>query len=1138
MRRLNILLIGRSQALTELGLELEQNGHALTRVTALDGCARLCADLVIDDNSLAVQEIPGATRLTLQMGIGLVDASGLPSMDLLCLHDSTLFTRVPIGDEPSGNGQALRLRAMVQLVDHVALLVSRYSRDTEYFLLADPSPSVQFTKVENLVYLDSLAFFHRCNANTEPRLLKLAQLPMIERLEQRFIACADRPALNVAGITLDYRQLHGLSRAIQQRLQPLLDQHEGPSVVGVCLPKSSALYAGILAVLGSGAVYLPLEPSHPLQRQQHILSNAGAVLLLHDGQHPLACEMSGLDITAIDAKEVCLDLPLMRQRPDLDAPCMVLYTSGTTGHPKGVLLSQANLAHFSTWYADYVQMTDRSRVLQFSSLGFDSSLIDIFPTLLQGAELIVPSNDQRRDPLQLMELIRRQPLSHAFLPPALLSILPLEQLSNVDHIMTGGDVCEPWVIEQLTRQGKLYNLYGPTEATVLITARQLQAGDHNRTLGRPIANSQVLILDEDFQPVVEQTVGELYIAGPGVCLGYLNDPQQTVERYLNLTLPDGRGLRVYRTGDMARWTGDGIELCGRRDNQVKIRGFRVEPEEIERCLRDSQLYRQVAVVIDSQRRILAFLAQPQDARPDASREALKAHAAQYLPDYMQPGAWTEVASMPFACNGKVDRQAMLALPVVFSENAALRSPVSADETLLREIWAELLEMPASDISTDESFFNLGGHSILLSRMLLRLREVFGRSISINRFIELPTIAKLATLVRGSGREEVLSAQAMADASRDLQVQPLPTSCMGDVHKVVVTGANSFVGVHIVEALLAWGATEVACLVRDGNGQTAAERFAQALRENRLEYLDLSRVRVYAADITRPQLGLADTVYERLDREFGALVHNAANVNHVLDYASLAQDNVEPIFECLRLCEGRSKKIFNFVSTLSASSSISAEGRVLELPAAQSPPIYIKNGYNLSKWVGERILERARERGVLVNLYRPGNISFNSLTGVCQPHKNRLMLMLKGSIQLGQVPEFTLNFDLMPVDFLARFIAFHASRYQPKKAVFNLHNPEPLSWDCYVASFREAGREFSLVSVSDWQQQLDRVDSDNALFGVLGFYLNGFEEDIGDISMIGHDNARAGVRQMGARYPEKSPALLRRGCDYLKEINFI
>ncbi|VVQ08456.1 D-alanine--poly(phosphoribitol) ligase subunit 1 [Pseudomonas fluorescens] len=1113
MRRLDILLSGQSQALTDLALELEQHGHSLTRISPLDEVPGP-ADLLID-NGTSPPFTCQAPRLTLQLGLGLPQASGLPSLDLLCCHDSTLLSRVPIADEPSGNGQALRMQAMTALVDHVALLVSRYSRDADYFQHAEPAVPARFERIESLRFVDSLAFVHRLNATADRRLQQLAQTPMIERLEQQCIQSADHPALSIDGNTLDYRQLHAHSRAIQQRLRPLLEQHQGLVVIGICLPKCSALYAGILAILGSGAV-----------------------LLLHDGEHPLSSEMPGLDISSIDVHEADLTQPLMRQRPDLDAPCMALYTSGTTGHPKGVLLSQANLAHFTHWYADYVQLTRQSRVLQFSSLGFDSSLIDIFPTLLQGAELIVPGDDQRRDPLQLVELIRHRQLSHAFLPPALLSILPLEQLQCLDHVMTGGDVCEPWVIEQLSRQGKLYNLYGPTEATVLITARKLLAGDNNRSLGAPIANSQVLILDDDFQPVAEQTVGELYIAGPGVCLGYLNNPQQTAERYLHLNLPDGRTLRVYRTGDMAKWTAEGIELCGRRDNQVKIRGFRVEPEEIERCLRDSQLYRQVAVVIDSQRRVLAFVAQPREDLTGGARQALKAHATQHLPDYMLPVAWTELAGMPYASNGKVDRKALLELPLNVTEHPPRRLPASADEALLLEIWAELPELPAIDISTDESFFNLGGHSILLSRMLLRLREEFGRSISINRFIELPTLAKLATLVRGSGSEEALSEQAMRDAFRELDVQPLPVSRMGDVHKVIVTGANSFVGVHIVEALLAWGASEVACLVRDGNGQSAGERFAQALRENRLEHLDLTRVRVYAADITRPELGLAAEVYQRLDQEFGALVHNAANVNHVLDYESLARDNVEPIFECLRLCEGRSKKIFNFVSTLSASSTISADGRVLELPAAPTPPIYIKNGYNLSKWVGERILERARELGVRVNLYRPGNISFNSLTGVCQPHKNRLMLMLKGSIQLGQVPEFALNFDLMPVDFLARFIAFHASRYQPEQAVFNLHNPEPLSWDNYVASFREAGREFAMVSVVDWQQQLGRVDSDNALFGVLGFYLNGFEEDIGDISMIGHDNAQAGVRLMGAHYPQKSPALLRRGCDYLKEINFI
>ncbi|VVP58504.1 D-alanine--poly(phosphoribitol) ligase subunit 1 [Pseudomonas fluorescens] len=412
MRRLDILLIGQSQALTDLALELEQHGHSLMRFDTLNEQSTF--DLLIDDASQPFAGLGETPRLTLQLGVGGTEADGLPSLDLLCTYNSAFFTRVPIADVSSSNGQALRLRAVAELVDHVAVLVSRFSRDAEYFLHAQPTAPACFERVENLLWLEHLAFVHQLNCTDQPGLLKLGQIPMIERLERSLLQSAERPALTIGGTTLNYGQLHAYSRAIQQQLQPLLDQHQGPLVVGICLPKCSALYAGILAILGSGAVYVPLEPSHPLQRQQYILSDAGAVLLLHDGQHPLADVMPGLDISRIDVDDVDLEHPLMYHRPDLDAPCMALYTSGTTGNPKGVLLSQANLAHFTAWYADYVQVTEQSRVLQFSSVSFDSSLIDIFPTLLQGAELIVPSDDQRRDPLQLVELIRRRQLSHAF----------------------------------------------------------------------------------------------------------------------------------------------------------------------------------------------------------------------------------------------------------------------------------------------------------------------------------------------------------------------------------------------------------------------------------------------------------------------------------------------------------------------------------------------------------------------------------------------------------------------------------------------------------------------------------------------------------------------------------------------------
>ncbi|MGE7955709.1 amino acid adenylation domain-containing protein [Pseudomonas sp. NPDC089530] len=1142
MRRLDIVLTGRSQALNELALELERHGHLLQRLDAPQAVASgRTPDLLIDDGSLrdAPRLAADTARLHLRIALIAQPAPGLPQVRLFLRYGARLIEQATLPLEASGNGQALRGSAVARLVASSVRLVSGFSRSSAFFQqlapLAEPAEPLL-----GLEHLDALAFEHRHNQQAAPALLREMQVPIARRLDQSLLAFAQRPALNIQGIDYSYRTLHRMSRHLQRQMLRLLPVGPGQApVIGLCLPKSAALYAALLATLGCGAVYLPLDPEHPAQRRRYILDNAGAALLLHDGSADLGdLELAQLDVRPLLQATADDNRPLLCQAQAPEAPCVAIYTSGTTGQPKGVLLSQGNLSHFCAWYSQHVGLNEHSRVLQFSTIGFDASLLDILPTFLCGALLVVPDQDQRRDPKQLLALLQRQRVSHAFLPPALLSILPLDQPLGLQHLVTGGDVCEPFVIQRLADQCTLHNIYGPTETTVLATTRRLRADDNPRNLGLPIANSQVLILDEQLQPVPERTPGELYLAGPGVGLGYLNHPQLSAERYLSLALPDGRRLRVYRTGDIGQWTDSGIEICGRRDNQVKIRGFRVEPEEIEHCLRDSRLFRQVAVVIDKQRRILAYLAQP--SSPGDTLQALTEQMRQRLPDYMQPSAYIELPSMPYTANGKVDRRALLELPRPPCRHRPRRPPRNAHEQRLLALWAELLELPADDIGTDDSFFNLGGHSILLSRLLLAVREQFGRGPSINRFIEAPTLVNLATLIDGAAHDAPDSRldPVFADANAEFQLQVLPASRLGDVRKVVVTGANSFLGVHIVQALLEEGASEVACLVRETPTQTAVERFAQALRDNRLEPMDPSRVRVHAADLGQPRLGLAPDVYEHIDREYGALVHNAANVNHVLDYPALVRDNVEPLFECLRLCEGRSKKLFNFVSTLSASSSVDAQGRVLEQPPAATPPIYLRNGYNLSKWVGERILQRACEQGVWVNLYRPGNISFNSRTGVCQPHRNRLMLMLKGSLQLGQVPQLAMNFDLMPVDFLARFIAFHASRYQPAQAVFNLHNPRPLSWEAYVASFREAGREFRMVSVADWQRQLARVDRDNALFGVLGFYLNGFEEDIGDISRIGHANAEAGVRRMGADYPPKDPALLRKGCQYLQDIHFI
>lgn len=1125
MRRLRIGWSGTSEALEAVRQTLEQYGH----VSATEA-----VDVLIEDGS---QPPPtrsdNALGLSLRLGIGPVTDYGLPSVQLRCYaHDQRVLAVQDVAEEPSGNGQRLRRQAMNTLVEWIALLISGFARDTALFTAVTTANT---WPEHSLKGLDALAFLHRFNRTAQPALLQAAQVPIIERLQTSLNTFAERTALNIAGDRLSYRQLHQRALSIQQRLRPLLKGIESPPVVGVCLQKSVELYASILAVLGCGAVYLPLAPEHPSPRHQAMLQSTKARLLLDDGQHPLRDHFIALNVCTVDPVLADPTQPLMHHHPSIEAPCIALFTSGTTGQPKGVLLSQRNLAHFTAWFATRLALDEQSRVLQFSPLSFDSSLIDIFPALIAGAELIVPSEAQQRDPHQLVELIRRQPISHAFLPPALLSILPLEEPLGLSHLLTGGDACEPSVIERLASQCQVHNLYGPTESTVLVTHRTFQPGDSNRNIGHPIANSQVLILDDTLQPVDEQVMGDLYIIGPGISLGYVNAPQQVENPFVVVTLPDGQTLQAYRSGDLAKWMPDGIELGGRRDDQVKIRGFRVEPQEIEQCLSASRLFRQVAVVIDGDRRILCVVAQPESG---ATVAGLKRHAQQWLPDYMQPAVWTELPTMPRTSHGKIDRVALLALPKHARPHSHRRPAQTPLQTRLVTLWSELLDIPGDDFSIDDSFFNLGGHSILLSTLLLRLREAFGRSLSLNRFFEAPTIRTLTALMEDGATPEVPSGQVEQDASQALNIQMLHEHRIGDLRKVIVTGANSFVGVHLVEALLAGGALEVTCLVREQPGQCAMARFTQALHEYRLEHLDMSRVQVYAADISQPRLGLACDVYERIARSHGVLVHNAARVNHVMDYASLARDNVEPVLECLRLCETHCKKVFNFISTLSACSSINAQGYILETPAVATLPLYLKNGYNLSKWVAERLLGRAVEQGAWVNIYRPGNIAFNSRSGVCQPQNNRLMLMLKGSLQLGMAPRLNVNFDLMPVDFFARFVAFHCGQSAVGQNVFNLHNPQPLSWDHYLDAFSQAGHHFERVSVAHWQRELHTVGRDNALFGVLGFYLDDLAEDISDISMICHENARQGVEAMGERYPQKDATLLRRGCDHLSTIGFL
>ncbi len=813
MRHLDIVLCGRSHALACLTQELEQMGHTahlLTSDNAIDLCRLPVPDLLIDDASTAqLPHYPSCQRLSLRAhSDNTSDVFAPVRVDCLWRPgdgDWMLLGRREVCADAAGNGADLAHEAVAQVVEMASMHIGRFSRSADY-LEVPREPVWALDRLSSLTLIDSLVWCHHHNATVNTGILEDAKRPFIQRLADSLLINAERNALKVQGRGMSYAQLHAYSVAIQERLQPLLEiSTGGVTVVAISLPKGTALYAAILAVLGCGAVYLPLDPNHPVERRTAILKHSGACLLIQDIQadDPLP-GLATLDISHLDFfhhgaqgySRVALapDQRLLRVALSGSAPCVAIYTSGTTGQPKGVLLTVDNLSHFCAWYALYVELSHHSRALQFSTINFDASLLDIFPTLIQGGELIVPTEDQRRDPVALAELIQQEQVTHAFLPPALLSIIQLKSLYGIQHLVTGGDVCEPQVIEQLVGHCALHNIYGPTETTVLATCRTFQPADNNRNLGVPIANTSVYLLDEHGQPVGEADSGEIHIAGPGVGAGYLGALEMTAERYRLHELPDGQRVRLYRTGDLARWTREGIQIIGRLDNQVKIRGFRVEPEEIEHLLQSSQLFRQLAVVIDNQRRILAFFSQPQNAEGQVASEKLQAYALKHLPDYMRPSAYCLLERLPATANGKIDRKALRDLPVNYKTQGPHLAPQNITQQQLLELWSRLLDLPAEDISVDDSFFNLGGHSILLSQMLMGIRETFSKGVSINRFIEQPTLINLANLIdQHVDATATVSPQALQDAMIRPELDVLPISRLGNIHKVIVTGSNGFLG---------------------------------------------------------------------------------------------------------------------------------------------------------------------------------------------------------------------------------------------------------------------------------------------------------------------------------------------------------
>lgn len=587
--------------------------------------------------------------------------------------------------------------------------------------------------------------------------------------EERARQCAQAPAVRYGERTLTYGELE--TRAQRLALGLAARGIRRGDRVALRLERSPELIVSMLAVLKAGAAYVPLDPVYPVPRQEFMLRDCGARLLLHLGPLPFTPSCATLELGGWEASS---ELPGEEALPEVSGEDLayVIYTSGSTGQPKGVAVPHRAISRLVLG-TDYVQLTAEDRVAQASNASFDAATFEIWGALLNGALLVGLAPEQTVTPSRLAEALRALRVSVLFVTTALFNHVAREQpeaFAGLDSLLFGGEAVDPTSVRRVFERGaprRLLHVYGPTENTTfstfhLVTSAPLTG--QTVPIGAPIANSRLYVLDEALRPLPVGAIGELYLGGDGVALGYLGRPEATAERFV----PDPHGPlpggRLYRTGDLVRRREDGAVLfVGRVDRQVKLRGFRVEPAEIEAHLREHAGVAAVAVELHgegSARRLLAHVVPHPGHRPGTNE--LRTFLRARLPEYMIPAGFSLLKALPLTPNGKLDRAALpnLLPTEQGTEQTPLVPPRGPIESQLVDIWRDVLGLPR--VSAHDDFFALGGHSLQATRVASRLREALQVEVPLRTFFDTPQLSKLAARVesllgRGSQRPELLAA---------------------------------------------------------------------------------------------------------------------------------------------------------------------------------------------------------------------------------------------------------------------------------------------------------------------------------------------------------------------------------------------
>jgi len=893
----------------------------------------------------------------------------------------------------------------------------------------------------------------------------------------------DAPAVCYEGFTCTYAQADALTDRIAAAIAAKGLKNE--DVVSVLIGRSQWMPLASLGILKAGCAYQPLDPSYPEERLNFMIGDAAAKLLIADKELlPVLKEYKGPVLTTDEL--VKLPAGKVPAGPKPKNLFILLYTSGSTGVPKGVMLEHRNLVNFCAWYREYYKLTAGSKVAAYASYGFDACMMDMYPALITGACLYIIPEETRHDMGQLDAFITDNGITHSFMTTQVGVMYAKNYPDNksLKHLSVGGEK----LVSMDPPSYGFHNGYGPTECTIFSTVFNVRKREANIPIGHALDNTFMYVVDTEFRRLPVGAAGELLIAGAGVGRGYLNRPDKTAECFI--PNPFQEGMRAYRSGDIVRWRTDGnIEFVGRQDGQVKIRGFRVETKEVEAVIREFPGVKDVTVQPFDASSGGKFIAAYVVYEGHLDTKELSAFILKRKPPYMVPASINTIDAIPLNVNQKVDRKALPA-PVLSASDDYVE-PANDTERALCEVFAHVLGV--EKVGALDNFFDMGGSSLMVTNVMVEA-EKRGLKFRYDEVFVFPTARALAARITGQKPEGAEPEEKTEDIStydysaidkllagntiEALQGEPQPLG-----KNIILTGATGFLGIHVLRDLLEMTPedTTLWCLLRSRGTLTAERRLSEMLVyyfPKNYRTLIGSRIRVVEGDITRP-----DTLDALLanDTTFDLVINCAANVKHFSKGNDIEEINYGGVKNLVAFCEKCGARLIQ-VSTESVGGM-----SVGEAPKTFSEQqLWIgqntDNQYVHSKFLAERhVLEHIAAGILRGKIMRAGNLSPRAEDGEFQANfnANTTMGRMKAYRMLGACPYPLLDtkMEFTPIDQASLAIVLLAGT-PDANCVFHISNDHLLPLDDILSRIRlDDGSPVAYVEYPEFIARMNAAKDD-------------------------------------------------------------